>query len=94
MSDIGLVHYIITSAQVWKVTRYDQDHTFWPAVLLLMSLGIYKAFVMEAFILICSLGNWTALLVRALVMGPILSTGTPRLGVPDIHISFPVSGFH
>ncbi|KAB0399436.1 hypothetical protein E2I00_006220 [Balaenoptera physalus] len=59
MSSISLVHYIITSAQAWMVTRYDQDHTFWPAVLLLTCLSIYKAFVTEAFIPICSQHCWS-----------------------------------
>lgn len=41
------VHYIVASAQVWMITRYDLYHTFRPAVLLLMFLSVYKAFVME-----------------------------------------------
>ena len=46
-SSISLVHYIVTSAQVWMITRYDLYHTYRPAVLLLMFLSVYKAFVME-----------------------------------------------
>ena len=46
-SNISLVHYIVASAQVWMITRYDLYHTYRPAVLLLMFLSVYKAFVME-----------------------------------------------
>lgn len=41
------VHYIVAAAQVWMITRYDLYHTFRPAVLFLMFLSVYKAFVME-----------------------------------------------
>lgn len=60
-SNISLVHYIVASAQVWMITRYDMYHTFRPAVLLLMFLSIYKAFVMETFVHLCSLGRRTCL---------------------------------
>ena len=32
-----------------------------------MFLSVYKAFAMETFIHLCSLGSWTALLARVLV---------------------------
>lgn len=60
-SSISLVHYIISSAQVWMITRYDLYHTFQPAFLLVMFLNIYEAFIMEIFVHLCSLGNWTAM---------------------------------
>ncbi|MBV96280.1 transmembrane domain-containing protein, partial [Eschrichtius robustus] len=47
---------------VWMITCYDLYHTFQPAVLLLMFLSVYKAFVMEMFVHLCSPGSWTALL--------------------------------
>uniref|UniRef100_A0A7N5KBC8 BOS complex subunit TMEM147 n=1 Tax=Ailuropoda melanoleuca TaxID=9646 RepID=A0A7N5KBC8_AILME len=62
-SSISLVHYIISSAQIWMITRYDLYHTLQPAFLLVMFLNIYEAFIMEIFIHLCSLGNWTAILV-------------------------------
>ncbi|KAF4015355.1 hypothetical protein G4228_006465 [Cervus hanglu yarkandensis] len=68
-SNISLVHHIVASAQVWMITRYDLHHTYRPAVLLLMFLSVYKAFVMETFVHLCSLGSWTALLARVLVTG-------------------------
>ena len=34
-----------------------------------MFLSVYKAFAMETFIHLCSLGSWTALLARVLVTG-------------------------
>ena len=46
-SNISLVHCFVGSAQVWMITRYDLYHTYRPAVLLLMFLSVYKAFVME-----------------------------------------------
>ena len=61
-SNICLVHYVVASAQVWMITCYDLYHTFQPAVLLLMFLSVYKAFVMEMFIHLCSPGSWMALL--------------------------------
>lgn len=60
-SSISLVHYIISSAQIWMITRYDLYHTLQPAFLLVMFLNIYEAFIMEIFIHLCSLGNWTAM---------------------------------
>ncbi|OWK11711.1 hypothetical protein Celaphus_00003862 [Cervus elaphus hippelaphus] len=54
---------------VWMITRYDLHHTYRPAVLLLMFLSVYKAFDMETFVHLCSLGSWTALLARVLVTG-------------------------
>lgn len=61
-SNISLVHCFVGSAQVWMITCCDLHHTQRPAVLLLMFLSIYKAFVMETFVHLCSLGSWTALL--------------------------------
>ncbi|KAM9732517.1 BOS complex subunit TMEM147-like [Dama dama] len=52
-----LVHHTVASAQVWMITRYDLYHTYRPAVLLLMFLSVYKAFVMETFVHLCSLGS-------------------------------------
>uniref|UniRef100_A0A9L0SHB5 BOS complex subunit TMEM147 n=1 Tax=Equus caballus TaxID=9796 RepID=A0A9L0SHB5_HORSE len=80
------VHYIVASAQVWMITRYDLYHTFRPAVLLLMFLSVYKAFVMETFVHICSLGSWTALLARAVVTGLLaLSTLALYVAVVNVH---------
>uniref|UniRef100_A0A8B9WM23 BOS complex subunit TMEM147 n=1 Tax=Bos mutus grunniens TaxID=30521 RepID=A0A8B9WM23_BOSMU len=56
-----LVHCFVGFAQVWMITCCDLHHTQRPAVLLLMFLSIYKAFVTETFIHLCSLGSWTAL---------------------------------
>nr|KAF6318974.1 transmembrane protein 147 [Pipistrellus kuhlii] len=85
-SNISLVHYIIASAQVWMITRYDLYHTFRPAVLLLMFLSVYKAFVMETFVHLCSLGSWTALLARAVVTGLLaLSTLALYVAVVNVH---------
>ena len=61
-SNISLVHCFVGFAQVWMITCCDLHHTQRPAVLLLMFLSIYKAFVTETFIHLCSLGSWTALL--------------------------------
>ncbi|XP_069313100.1 BOS complex subunit TMEM147 isoform X2 [Eulemur rufifrons] len=80
------VHYIVASAQVWMITRYDLYHTFRPAVLLLMVLSVYKAFVMETFVHLCSLGSWTALLARAVVTGLLaLSTLALYVAVVNVH---------
>uniref|UniRef100_A0A8C9CDD2 BOS complex subunit TMEM147 n=1 Tax=Phocoena sinus TaxID=42100 RepID=A0A8C9CDD2_PHOSS len=80
------VHYIVASAQVWMITRYDLYHTFRPAVLLLMFLSVYKAFVMETFVHLCSLGSWTALLARAVVTGLLaLSTLALYVAVVNVH---------
>ncbi|KAB0362036.1 hypothetical protein FD754_006192 [Muntiacus muntjak] len=49
-SNISLVHYIVASAQVWMITRYDLPLPW-------------------TFIHLCSLGSWTTLLTRVLVMG-------------------------
>ncbi|CAD7692781.1 unnamed protein product [Nyctereutes procyonoides] len=85
-SNISLVHYIVASAQVWMITRYDLYHTFRPAVLLLMFLSVYKAFVMETFVHLCSLGSWTALLARAVVTGLLaLSTLALYVAVVNVH---------
>uniref|UniRef100_A0AC11EMS1 Transmembrane protein 147 n=1 Tax=Ovis aries TaxID=9940 RepID=A0AC11EMS1_SHEEP len=85
-SNISLVHYIVASAQVWMITRYDLYHTYRPAVLLLMFLSVYKAFVMETFVHLCSLGSWTALLARALVTGLLaLSTLALYVAVVNVH---------
>ncbi|KAK2491222.1 hypothetical protein MC885_010999 [Smutsia gigantea] len=85
-SNISLVHYIVASAQVWMITRYDLYHTFRPAVLLLMFLSVYKAFVMETFVHLCSLGSWTALLARAVVTGLLaLSTLALYVAVVSVH---------
>ncbi|KAF6078078.1 hypothetical protein HJG60_009008 [Phyllostomus discolor] len=85
-SNISLVHYIVASAQVWMITRYDLYHTFRPAVLLLMFFSVYKAFVMETFVHLCSLGSWTALLARAVVTGLLaLSTLALYVAVVNVH---------
>lgn len=85
-SNISLVHYIVASAQVWMITRYDLYHTFRPAVLLLMFLSVYKAFVMETFVHLFSLGSWTALLARAVVTGLLaLSTLALYVAVVNVH---------
>uniref|UniRef100_A0A452SGJ4 BOS complex subunit TMEM147 n=1 Tax=Ursus americanus TaxID=9643 RepID=A0A452SGJ4_URSAM len=70
-SSISLVHYIISSAQVWMITRYDLYHTFQPAFLLVMFLNIYEAFIMEIFVHLCSLGNWTAMYGGWVVSGSL-----------------------
>ena len=46
-SNISLVHCFVGFAQVWMITCCDLHHTQRPAVLLLMFLSVYKAFVME-----------------------------------------------
>ncbi|KAF5912686.1 hypothetical protein HPG69_007675 [Diceros bicornis minor] len=85
-SNTSLVYYVIASAQVWMITRYDLYHTFWPAVPLLMFLSIYKAFVMETFVHLCSLGSWTALLARVVVTGLLaLSTLALYVAVVNVH---------
>ncbi|XP_055001511.1 BOS complex subunit TMEM147 isoform X2 [Sorex araneus] len=85
-SNISLVHYIVASAQVWMITRYDLYHTFRPAVVLLMFLSVYKAFVMETFVHLFSLGSWTALLARAVVTGLLaLSTLALYVAVVNVH---------
>ncbi|XP_021022312.1 transmembrane protein 147 [Mus caroli] len=85
-SNISLVHYIVASAQVWMITRYDLYHTFRPAVLLLMFLSVYKAFVMETFVHLFSLGSWTALLARAVATGLLaLSTLALYVAVVNVH---------
>ena len=80
-SNISLVHCIVGSAQVWMITRCDLHHTYQPAVLLLMFLSVYKAFVMETFVLLCSLGSWTVLLVTGLLA---LSTSALYIAVVNV----------
>ena len=63
------------------ITRYDLYHTYRPAVLLLMFLSVYKAFVMETFVLLCSLGSWTVLLVTGLLA---LSTSALYIAVVNV----------
>lgn len=88
-SNISLVHYIVASAQVWMITRYDLGHSFQPAVLL-MFLSIYKACVTETFIHICSLGSRTALLSRAVMTG-LLALSTLALCGPAVNMHSSVS---
>lgn len=83
-SNISLVHYIVSSAQVWITRCYDLCHSFQPVVLLLAFLSIYEALVRETFIPLCSLGSWTAL-SRAVVTG-LLALSTLVLHVTAISI--------
>ena len=80
-SNISLVHCIVGSAQVWMITRCDLHHTYQPAVVLLMFLSVYKAFVMETFVLLCSLGSWTVLLVTGLLA---LSTSALYIAIVNV----------
>ncbi|KAK1335226.1 hypothetical protein QTO34_004810 [Cnephaeus nilssonii] len=74
---------ILKASMVWMISRSDLHHTFQPALLLLMFLSVYKAFVMETFIHLGSLGSWMALLVRAVVTG-LLALGTLALTVAHL----------
>ena len=46
-----------------------------------MFLSVYKAFVMETFVLLCSLGSWTVLLVTGLLA---LSTSALYIAIVNV----------
>ncbi|XP_031817453.1 transmembrane protein 147 [Sarcophilus harrisii] len=83
-SNISLVHYIAVSALVWMFTRYDLPRNFRPPLTLLLGISVYKAFILEAFVHLFSLGSWTALLVRAVMTG-VLALSSLSLFVTLVH---------
>ncbi|XP_044527122.1 transmembrane protein 147 isoform X2 [Gracilinanus agilis] len=78
------VHYIAVSALVWMFTRYDLPRNFRPPLTLLLGISVYKAFILEAFVHLFSLGSWTALLVRAVMTG-VLALSSLSLFVTLVH---------
>ncbi|KAI5142447.1 hypothetical protein MUG91_G61n28 [Manis pentadactyla] len=48
--------------------------------------SVYKAFVMETFVHLCSLGSWTALLARAVVTTGLLALSTLALYVAIVSV--------
>uniref|UniRef100_A0A7N4UYQ8 BOS complex subunit TMEM147 n=1 Tax=Sarcophilus harrisii TaxID=9305 RepID=A0A7N4UYQ8_SARHA len=81
---LTFVHYIAVSALVWMFTRYDLPRNFRPPLTLLLGISVYKAFILEAFVHLFSLGSWTALLVRAVMTG-VLALSSLSLFVTLVH---------
>uniref|UniRef100_V9LBG7 BOS complex subunit TMEM147 n=1 Tax=Callorhinchus milii TaxID=7868 RepID=V9LBG7_CALMI len=83
-SNISLVHYISMAGLVWMFSRYDLPKHYRVPIAVLLGLTVYKAFLMESFVQIFSLGSWTALLVKGAVTG-VVSVNALVLYISLVH---------